>query len=128
MLLALAFATTSCDDDDDDFKIYTAKIITTIESTGISVTSTGATITSTIKDLSTQSTTAYAVGVAYGTSDDSSSATKVTGSLGDDGETVTTELTGLTPDVTYTIGHTSLSKVIQPTTAKALRSSPQMVP
>lgn len=101
MLLALAFATTSCDDDDDDFKIYTAKIITTIESTGISVTSTGATITSTIKDLSTQSTTAYAVGVAYGTSDDSSSATKVKGSLGDDGETVTTELTGLTPDVTY---------------------------
>ena len=101
MLLALAFATTSCDDDDDDFKIYTAKIITTIESTGISVTSTGATITSTIKDLSTQSTTAYAVGVAYATSDDSSSATKVTGSLGDDGETVTTELTGLTPDVTY---------------------------
>lgn len=101
MLLALAFATTSCDDDDDDFKIYTAKIITTIESTGISVTSTGATITSTIKDLSTQSTTAYAVGVAYATSDDSSAATKVTGSLGDDGETVTTELTGLTPDVTY---------------------------
>ena len=101
MLLALAFATTSCDDDDDDFKIYTAKIITTIESTGISVTSTGATITSTIKDLSTQSTTAYAVGVAYATTDDSSSATKVTGSLGDDGETVTTELTGLTPDVTY---------------------------
>lgn len=101
MMLSLLVATTGCDDDDDDFKIYNAKIITTIESTGISVTSTGATITGIVKDLSTQSTTAYAVGVAYGTTDDSSSATKVTGSLGDDGYTVTAELTGLTPNVTY---------------------------
>ena len=98
-LLALG-ALTACDDDDDDYTIYTDEIITTIESVSATVTATSATVTSTVLDLSGMSTTSYEVGVCYATTNDNSSATEVTGSLDDDG-TLTTELTGLSTGVTY---------------------------
>ena len=99
MALLTLCIVTACSDDDDDYSIYTGEIITTITSDAITVSATGATVTSTVLDLSEASTTSYSVGVCYSTSDDYSSATKVTGSLSDG--IVTTEITGLSTGVTY---------------------------
>lgn len=116
LLAAMAFIV-SCDDD-DDYDIYTTDIITVIESTDISVTSTTATVTSTVLDLSDASSTSYSVGVCYATTRDSSSATKVTGTL-EDG-ILTTEITGLATGVTYYYWTycTLQSKVTKYSTAK----------
>ena len=99
MLLSLAMVFTGCEDD-ESYTVSSTDIITTLQTVNATVTATSATITSMVLDLSGQSTTAYSAGVCYATTSDYSSATKVTGSLDDDG-TLTTELTGLSTGVTY---------------------------
>jgi hypothetical protein len=100
-LLSLAFGAfvTAC--DDDDVFINTSNIITEITTGDAQVTSTTADVTGTVKDLSSQSASAYSVGVIYSTSEDPTLAgTKKAGTIDANGN-VNTSITGLQDGVTY---------------------------
>ncbi len=99
--LAIGLGFVAC--NDDDTYISTAPIITEVTTDGATVTSTTATITGTVKDLSSMLPSRYEVGVKYATSEAALPAggTKVTGSLGEDGSTVTVEISGLQPEQQY---------------------------
>ena len=98
VIVALSLASCS---DDDDYSIATGNIITEVTTGDAVVTAVSATITGTVLDLSQSSSTSYSVGVYYGTSSDpTTSGSKQTGTLDDDG-TVTTTLSGLTTGTTY---------------------------
>jgi hypothetical protein len=101
LLLAAGLMTfTSCSDD-DDYTIATSNILTSVVTGEAKVTAVSATTSATVKDLSSQSSSAYDVGVVFGTNQDpTTSGTKKSGSIDADG-TVTTSLTGLTKGVTY---------------------------
>ena len=102
MSLVMGASIVSCDDDDNYF-INTSDILTEVTTGNAETTATTATITGTVKDLSSQSPLRYTVGVIYGTDEQSllTSGTRRTGTLGEDGYTVTTTLTGLNDGVTY---------------------------
>ncbi len=95
----MALSLVAC--NDDDVNIYTTPIVSDITTGDATVTATTATVTGTVKDLSSQSDAAYAVGAVYSTSADDlqSSGTKVTGDY--DNGTITTTLSGLQSGVTY---------------------------
>ncbi|MCC8176829.1 MAG: DUF1566 domain-containing protein [Bacteroidales bacterium] len=97
--LCMALSLIACNDDDVD--IYTSPIVTDVTTGDATVTATTATVTGSVKDLSSQSDAAYTVGAVYSTSADDlqSSGTKVTGEYADG--SVTTSLTGLQSGVTY---------------------------
>ena len=99
--LAIGLGFVAC--NDDDTYISTAPIITEVTTDGATVTSTTATITGTVMDLSSMLPSRYEVGVKYATSEAALPAggTKVTGSLGEDGSTVTVEISGLQPEQQY---------------------------
>ena len=99
--LAIGLGFVAC--NDDDTYISTAPIITEVTTDGATVTSTTATITGTVKELSSMLPSRYEVGVKYATSEAALPAggTKVTGSLGEDGSTVTAEISGLQPERQY---------------------------
>ena len=96
MLLALVMAGCS----DEEYSANTTDIITKIETGDVQANATGADISGTVLDLSKASSSSYTVGVAYSTTEDPTSGTKVPGTLAEDG-TVTTSLTGLTIGKTY---------------------------
>lgn len=102
MSLVMGASIVSCNDD-DNYYINTSDIISEITTGNAETTATTATITGTVKDLSSQAASAYTVGVIYGTDEQSllTSGTRRIGALGEDGYTVTTTLTGLNDGVTY---------------------------
>lgn len=98
--LALGLGFVAC--NDDDTYIYTEPILSEVTTGGASVTSTTAEITGTVKDLSSMSADRYEVGVMYATTESAlPGGTKATGSLGEDGCTITTEISGLQPEQQY---------------------------
>lgn len=100
LLVAGSMLTTSCSDD-DNANINTKAIISSVETGDASVTAVSANITGTVKDLSSQSTSAYTAGVMLSTSaDDVKSGTEIDATLNDDG-TFSVEKTGLQKNVTY---------------------------
>jgi hypothetical protein len=97
--VALGLSMTAC--NDDDTFIYSDNIITEITTGDAQVTSTTADITGTVKDLSSQSSSSYSVGVVYSTSEDPTvSGSKKVGTIDADGN-VNTSITGLQDGVTY---------------------------
>lgn len=98
IMLLLAFVVASC--SDDDYTVNTADIITTIETGSVEVGATSANVSGTVLDLSKSASSSYTVGVAYSTSEDPTSGTKVPGTLAEDGS-VSTTITGLTIGKTY---------------------------
>lgn len=98
--LALGLGFVAC--NDDDTYIYTEPILSEVTTGGASVTSTTAEITGSVKDLSTMSADRYEVGVMYATTESAlPGGTKATGTLGEDGTTITTVITGLQPEQQY---------------------------
>lgn len=93
---------TACDDD-DDVNIFTEPILEEVTTGSAATTATTATVTGSVRDLSSMLKDRYSVGVIYSTDRDAvtSSGTRASGALGDDGFTVTTQLSGLQPNVTY---------------------------
>lgn len=101
MLVAGAFSFTACSDD-DEYTVATGNIISAVETGDASVTTTTATISGTVLDLSKYATTSYEVGTIYGTNQDpTTSGTKKAGSLDTSTGTVSTTITGLTKGVKY---------------------------
>lgn len=101
MLLALGFAASSCNDD-DDYAIATGNIISTIETGEAAVTATTASCQGVVLDLSNIQSSAYQVGVVYGTSQDPAvSGRKQSGQIDVATGNVTADITGLTKGVTY---------------------------
>jgi hypothetical protein len=95
----LGAAVTAC--SDDDVYIYTDAIISTITTGDAQVTSTTANLSGVVKDLSSQSSSAYSVGVVYSTdADPTASGTRRSGSIDEQGN-VSTSLSGLQDGVTY---------------------------
>jgi len=90
-------------DDDDDVTIYTEPILEEVTTGSAATTATTATVTGTVRDLSSMDPSRFQVGVIYSTDRDAvtSSGTRASGALGDDGFTVTTLVSGLQPNVTY---------------------------
>lgn len=92
-------AFTAC--SDDDVYIYSDSIITELTTGDAQVTSTTADISGVVKDLSSQSASAYSVGVVYSTSQDpTNGGSSRSGSIDSDGN-VSTSLSGLQNGVTY---------------------------
>jgi hypothetical protein len=92
-------AVTAC--SDEDVNIYTDAIISIVATGDAQVTSTTAAIDGVVKDLSSQSSSAYSVGVVYSTSDDpTTSGARRSGSIDAEGN-VNTSLSGLQNGVTY---------------------------
>lgn len=101
MLVAGAFSFTACSDD-DDYSVATGNIISAVETGDASVTTTTATISGTVLDLSKYDATSYEVGTIYGTNQDpTTSGTKKAGSLDTSTGSVSTTITGLTKGVKY---------------------------
>lgn len=98
IMLLLALVVASC--NDDDYSANTADIITTIETGSAEAGATSASVSGTVLDLSKAAASSYNVGVAYSTSEDPTSGTKVPGTLAENG-TVTATLSGLTINKTY---------------------------
>ena len=100
LLLAAGLLTTACTED-VDYTVATGEIISEVTTGSASVTAVSATLTGTVKDLSSVASSSYTVGAYYGTSSDpTTSGTRKIGSIDDDG-TVTAELTELTTGTTY---------------------------
>lgn len=101
MLLAAGmFSLTSCNTD-EDYAIANGNILSSVVTGEAAVTATTATTAGTVLDLNSQESSAYSVGVVYGTSADPTSAgTKKAGVIDSSGN-VSTTLTGLTKGVTY---------------------------
>lgn len=99
--LGLGLGFVAC--NDDDTYIYTQPILSEVATGAASTTSTTAELSGTVKDLSSMDPSRYSVGVVYSTSEAALPAggTKVIGSLGEDGSTVTTSLSGLQPESQY---------------------------
>ena len=102
MTVAVSASFVACNDD-DDYYINTSNIISEVTTGSAETTATTATVTGTVKDLSSQSANAYTVGAVYGTDEASllTSGTRRQGTLGEDGYTVTTTISGLSDGVTY---------------------------
>lgn len=98
IMLLLALVVASC--NDDDYSANTADIITTIETGSAEAGATSASVSGTVLDLSKAAASSYNVGVAYSTSEDPTSGTKVPGTLAENG-TVTATLSGLIINKTY---------------------------
>ena len=90
-------------DDDDDVNIFTEPILEEVTTGSAVTTANGATVTGTVRDLGSMNEKRYSVGVIYSTDRDAvtTSGTRASGTLGEDGATVTTVLSGLQPNVTY---------------------------
>ncbi len=101
MLLAAGVVFTACSDDEDNYSVATAPLITTITTGDAIVTAVSADIANGIvEDLSQASSSSYEVGVVYSTSPDpTKGGTRAVGSWSND--TVSTRLTGLTTGTTY---------------------------
>lgn len=101
LTLGASFALTSCDDVDDPV-VSTTPILKEVVTGGAEVTATSATVTGTVNGLKGQAAGAYTVGVVYSTSENpTAGGTRVAGTLGEDGTTVTATINGLTDGVTY---------------------------
>lgn len=99
MALALGCSTVACNDDDID--VYTSPIVSEVLTGEASTTATTATVSGVARDLSSQSSDAYTVGVVYSTTPDpTAGGTMQAGTMGDDGKFVTT-ITGLQEGRTY---------------------------
>lgn len=98
-LLLAGVLCTSC--NEEEYYINTDPIVKSVVTGDASVTATSATITGTVTDLSSQSASAYDVGVYYSTDESTvKSGTRKSGSLDAQG-TVTADLTSLTTGKTY---------------------------
>ncbi len=101
LLAALGIFTTSCNDD-DDYAIATGNIITAIETGEAAITATTASCQGVILDLSNVESSAYQVGVIYGTNPDlTASGKKQNGQIDASTGEVKATITGLTKGVTY---------------------------
>lgn len=103
LLFALGLVVTSCNDD-EDYAIATGNIITTIETGEAAVTATTASLQGVVRDLSGLQSSAYQVGVIYGTQQDpttSSSARKQSGQIDASTGSLTASITGLQKGETY---------------------------
>lgn len=100
LLLAGVLMLTACSDDDNAM-VYQSPVISTVTTGEVSATAVSAVFTGTVKDLSSQSSAAYTVGVKLSTSEaDVQSGTEVEASLNSDG-TFSVEQDGLTRNQTY---------------------------
>lgn len=99
--LALGLGFVAC--NDDDTYIHTDSILAEVTTGGAVTTSTTATVTGTVRDLSSMNPSRYTVGVAYATSEAAlpDGGSRVTGTLGEDGVTVTTTISGLQSEQQY---------------------------
>jgi hypothetical protein len=101
MLLAAGMFSLSSCNTDEDYAIANGNILSSVVTGEAAVTATTATTAGTVLDLNSQESSAYSVGVVYGTSADPTSAgTKKAGVIDSSGN-VSTTLTGLTKGVTY---------------------------
>ncbi|MBJ2183839.1 MAG: hypothetical protein JFR38_04905 [Muribaculaceae bacterium] len=101
LTLGASFSLTSCDDVDDPV-VSTTPIVKEVVTGAADVTATSATVTGTVTGISGQAAGAYTVGVVYSTSENpTAGGSRVAGTLGEDGTTVTTTINGLSDGVTY---------------------------
>lgn len=99
-LLATMLFAMSCDDE-ETYSPRTGEIISEVTTGNANVTAVSAEVTGTVKDLSLVSPSFYEVGVYYGTTEDpTTSGSKKTGSVDEDGNVITS-LSGLTTGTTY---------------------------
>ena len=102
LTLGASFSLTSCDDVDDPV-VSTTPIVKEVVTGAADVTATSATVTGTVTGLSGQAAGAYTVGVVYSTSENpTAGGSRVAGTLGEDGTTVTTTINGLSDCLLYT--------------------------
>ena len=100
LLTSAALLAGACTED-VEYTVATGEIISEVTTGSASVTAISATLTGTVKDLSSVASSSYTVGAYYGTSSDpTDSGTRKIGSIDDDG-TVTAEVTELTTGTTY---------------------------
>jgi len=99
--LGLGLSFVAC--NDDDTYIYTEPILSEISTGGATTTSNTAVITGTVKGLSTMDPMRYTAGVVYATTEAAlpDGGTRVQGTFGEDGTSVTTSLSGLQSDQQY---------------------------
>lgn len=101
LLLALGLVVSSCNDD-EDYAIATGNIITTIETGEAAITATTASCQGVVLNLSNIESSAYQVGVIYGTSQDpTATGRKQSGSIDPSTGTMTATINGLEKGVTY---------------------------
>ena len=104
LLVALGvLAFSSCSDDEDNYTINTAPIISSVTTGNAEVTATSAVANGQVLDLSSQASTAYQLGTIYSSNQESvagGAGTKVVGVIGENG-TFTATLSGLETNKTY---------------------------